>query len=127
MNKKNWLIIGLVVLVALGIWFYFDSPINVKLSEFGTNPLSGNGVTCLGNGECESGRCNSCYRCQAKEPDELDGDLGSSCMRNEDCGEYSCFSGSRSSTLCCVPKEGSGVKVCTKYKNCEVRSFEVIK
>ena len=31
MNNKNWLIIGVVVLVALGVWFYFDSREGVGL------------------------------------------------------------------------------------------------
>ena len=33
MNNRNWLVIGVVVLVALGVWFYFDSQKSVKLSE----------------------------------------------------------------------------------------------
>ena len=31
MNNKNWLLIGVVVLVALGVWFYFDSREDVGL------------------------------------------------------------------------------------------------
>ena len=32
MNKKSWLIIGVVILVALGIWYYFDSRESVGLA-----------------------------------------------------------------------------------------------
>ena len=32
MNKKSLLVIGVVVLVAFGVWFYFDSQTNVRLS-----------------------------------------------------------------------------------------------
>ena len=38
MNKKNWLIIGVVVLVALGVWFYFDSREDVGLGPGGCGP-----------------------------------------------------------------------------------------
>ena len=31
MNKKNWLVIGAIILVALGVWFYFDSREDVGL------------------------------------------------------------------------------------------------
>ena len=31
MNNKNWLVIGVVVLVALGVWFYVDSREDVGL------------------------------------------------------------------------------------------------
>ncbi len=30
MNKKNWLVIGAVVLIAFGVWFYFDESDDLK-------------------------------------------------------------------------------------------------
>ena len=51
MNKNNWLIIGVVVLVALGIWFYFDSR-----EDVGLGPAANCGPPncfCTGNG-CSS-------------------------------------------------------------------------
>ena len=51
MNKKNWLIIGVVVLVALGVWFYFDSREDVVLE----GPVEDN--------ECEIGCLKGYVKC----------------------------------------------------------------
>jgi hypothetical protein len=63
MNNKNWLVIGVVVLVALGVWFYFDNSENVDLSPF--NELSScytsQGFICQGDTVCD---------CQFLEPPE---------------------------------------------------------
>lgn len=52
MNKKNWLVIGAVVLIAFGVWFYIDSR-----EDVGLGPQS---ATCgHPNCQCSGNSCRS--------------------------------------------------------------------
>ena len=86
MNKKNWLIIGAVVLVALGVWFYFDSREDVglqpgiKVGDYGglcgSVSVCGTDFNCAGviaGGACEitediTGVCVSSGECELNNP-----------------------------------------------------------
>ena len=121
MNRKNLLVIVGVVLIAAGIYMY-----NQDDSYLSTDVPLPNGEICYDDLECESGRCNICNKCQAKRPEDLDGDMGSSCMKDEDCGEYSCTSGYFSTTQCCDTGTAK-LKVCAKWEDCKTKSLEVIR
>jgi len=60
MNKKNWLIIGVVVLIASGIYFYYQDEISLNPEvdrESEERVCQFERETCEGNAEHEKGLC----------------------------------------------------------------------
>jgi len=64
MNKKNLLIIGAVVLVAFGVWFYFDSLEDVGLGPGSCGPAY---CSCSGNSCTYDGLTARCYNWNENE------------------------------------------------------------
>ena len=104
MNNKNWLIIGVVVLVALGVWFYFDSregvglgpeaeedslpdwPFSVyydcgdvKQKDCGTFGACNDEVCCDHVFRCRVENLLDIYLCQLNKCDGLGGNATASC------------------------------------------------